>query len=266
MVNPPPYSPPPQRFAGGHLPPVGPVFSETLTAFTRDLGPYALAGLGQLLVLLPVIFGVFIVAYAVIFVVAIGGVAGSAVIADRGSDSGAAVFTAAMVAVMVLVSLGIAWVVNAILAPIFGSLYRAVACHQRGEQPLGFGSVFSSMGTHLVSGIVAMVLVTTLVLLGALFCYLPGLVVALFLTWTFPLAALHGVGAFAALKRSVSHVRQHFKWHLGFFLYWLLISFVANNIPLIGPMFVVAFTVRVYREVFGDGDQPVVGQPPRPSA
>jgi hypothetical protein len=248
---------PPPRFPGGHLPPIGPVLNETLTVFMRDLGPYALAGLGHLLIVLPLAFGVGLAMYAVIMVVVFGGMFGAALMAEGGSEQGAAAMALALVALTVLLVFGMVGVLNAILAPVQGSLYRAVARFQRGEEQLGFGSAFSSLGTNLVGGIVAMTLVMTLVLVGASFCYFPALVVALFVPWTFSLVALHGVGPVAALRRSVSHARQHFKWHLGFFGYTLLVSLVANNIPLVGPMFAIAFHIRVYREVFGDAEQAV---------
>ncbi len=256
------FAPPPQplaptqRFAGGQLPPVGTVLSETLSAFTRDMGPYALAGLGQLVVVLPVVFGLFITLYAAIVVVAFGGMAGAAVVAESGSEEGAAAMSLLLVGVLVLLVLGMIGLVNALLAPVFGSLYRAIAQFQRGEGELGFGSAFSSLGTQLVPGIVVMILVMVLVSIGAVLCYLPALLVGFFIPWAFPLVALHGVGPFAALKRSAGCARRHFSWHLGFFGYSLLVNIVGNYIPLVGPMFALAFHVRVYREVFGDGAVP----------
>jgi hypothetical protein len=249
----------PQRFAGGQLPPVGPLLSETLSAFTRELGPYALAGLGQLVVLLPIVMGVSIFAYVIAIVLAIGAAAGSTAISHGGSDQGAALFSVGMIAAMTLLVLGMVFLMNVLLAPVFGSLYRAVARHQRGEQELSFGAPFSSLGTRLGSGIVVMSSVSVLVLLGALACYFPALLVAMLCSLAFPLVALHGLRPFAALGRSFAHVRQNFKWHLGYFGYSLLVNLVANYVPVVGPMFVLAFQVRVYREVFGDGDEPNFG-------
>ena len=61
-----------------------------------------------------------------------------------------------------------------------------------------------------------------------------------------------------ALGESIAHVRQNFRWHLGFFAYTLLVNMIANYVPVVGPMFVIAFHVRMYREVYGDSAEPAV--------
>ena len=254
----PPYGPAPtathQRFPGGRLPPVGAVFNETLNAFTKELGPYALAGLGYMGVAMALAMGSLTIFYVVLGAAAMAGTLGAAAVGDEQVSAAIALMTMLVTTAFLFVFVGL---ISVLMAPLTGSTYRAVALHQRGEKELDISAAFSSWATHLMPTIVAVLVYSGGVFLGMMACYLPGLVLVLLLIWALPLATIHGVGGVAACSRSLSHVTRHLGWSLHYFGVFVLCSVVAGSIPVIGPMFLIAFQVRMYREVFGDGAQPV---------
>src|SRR5687768_2800127 len=52
---------------GGELPDVGKILTETFSEFGENIGPYAMAGLGHFLVMMPIIFVTIMVGYLVLF-------------------------------------------------------------------------------------------------------------------------------------------------------------------------------------------------------
>jgi hypothetical protein len=233
------------------------VFNETLTTFMNELGPHALAGLGFAVIVIPLIFVSLTLIYVVMIVFMVFGMAGSAALLESGSDAGAGILSLGTFLGMFVAMFALLALVNACTAPFLGSLYRAVARHQRRERELSFGAAFSSLGTNLWATLFAQLLVMGLVLTGLLLCYFPALIVGFLLSWTFPLVAIHGRGALSAIGTSVAHCRKNLNWHVLFYLALMAVHMVANNIPILGTMFGVAFHVRMYREVFGDGPEPV---------
>ncbi|MFT7520790.1 MAG: hypothetical protein ACI9MC_002941, partial [Kiritimatiellia bacterium] len=52
------------------------------------------------------------------------------------------------------------------------------------------------------------------------------------------------------LGKSFNHAKSNVGWHLGTFGLIFVVSMVAGNIPVLGPMAAIAFIVRAYREAF----------------
>jgi uncharacterized membrane protein len=144
----------------------------------------------------------------------------------------------------------------ALFAPLHASLYRAVAAQQRGEKPLELGSAFSTLTQGLMPAIGAACIVVALSLLGVMFCYLPALLVPIFFGFTMGFAALHGLGGTQSARLSLQHAMKNLNWYVMFGILSIVMSMVASYVPVVGPMFAIAFHVRAYRYLFGDGSEP----------
>jgi len=253
---------PPQTYTGGELPDIGELLSETLTEFMENIGPYAMAGLGQMLLLIPLIMVVMVGMYALIavgiFGVVIGGVGIAAVLPEELAGLGMIVGQLVLMGGMGVAFFGAIGFIGAIVAPVSASLVRAVAAHQRGEKTLELTSAFSSL-TENVGAVIAGAAILSVVSMGlAMMCYFPALLPVIFLSFAAPLIALHGMGAMDGIRTALAHARAHFQWHAMFGLLHLVMLMAAGSIPVVGFMFVVAFQVRAYRRVFGDGSEPVL--------
>lgn len=250
--------------AGGDLPDVGSLLTETFAEFGDNIGPYAMAGVGLMLVTMPLafvmIFGIYIVVFGGMFGTMIAGAAFSVFVSQTVSeDLGAVAMVVtqlATIAVPVVLVVGAVAAIGAILAPLNASLARAVAAQQRGGPKLELTSPFSTFTQDLVSVVVAALLIAALVTMGAFLCYLPALAVPLLFGFGTTMVALHRTGAGQGLRTSMQHALGHLSWHLPFGLLYLVFSMVAGYVPVLGPMFLVAFHVRAYRHVFGDGEEP----------
>lgn len=255
------------RLPGGQLPDHGKLLTDTFVEFGDHIGPYLLAGLAQTVIIVPIsivaVFGVYVCAGA-------GGMGTflvTAMLAEGfeesvGSDLGGLVpFVAA--AVPIVVALVLLFVVigalAAVMAPVTASMTRAVADHQRGEgQPLGFSAPFATAMQEPGKVITVALAQTAASLLLLPFCIVPVFLVALF-TWFAPqMAALHEVSARESIALAMQHVRAHLTWHAIFLALMIGIGIAAANIPVVGPAFLVALSVRAHRELFGDGVEPVL--------
>lgn len=263
----PPAAPHLQWFAGGQLPDLGRAFSDTMSSFSRDIGAYAMAGLGLLVISIPISL-VMIVGIYVVIGLAVFGMA-SAGSVEGGEPAVDPALSVVVGAGAVAAFLAVILLLMVLLAPVTASLMRAVARHQRGERRLEFGAAFSTLSQDAGSVCGSTALSSLLGSIGGIFCYVPGLIVAFFLAHSFALVALHRLPAIAALKASVALVRASVGWNAKYFGLLLLINMIASNVPLIGPMFTFAFLVRVSRELLGDAEQPVLelrpASPPGPA-
>lgn len=123
---------------------------------------------------------------------------------------------------------------------------------------MSFGAAFRTAQTGAGSAAGVAVLVILLTLLGVVLCYFPALLVGLALVHALPLVALHRRGAWQSLGMSYQVVRQDLGFHASFYGILVLLHMICHNIPVVGTMFVLAFHVRVHRELFGDGEEPVL--------
>lgn len=247
---------------GGAVPPIGALFTETIDDLSKNFGGYALATLGFLAVAVPVtMFLVFGVIIAVNILVAIG-IAGSAAAADAsGGDAGGLVAlggTFGTIGLAVLGFFGIILLAVTVASPFSASLQRAVAAHQRGEEPLSFNAAFRTWNQNVVAYAMVLLFVTGASFVGVMFCYVGALVPAVLFGFAPFMVALHGAGAGAALGATSRHARANLKDHLVYAGLVFVVNVVASQIPVLGQGFVTALTVRGYRKVFGDGAAPAV--------
>lgn len=254
---------------GGSLPDVGKILTDTFAEFGDNLGPYAMAGLGHFMVMMPVAIVIVILGYVLI----LGGMFGtfmvgtmfSVMLAEVSEDLGGLgiMLTSVLSVVLpVLLFFGFIGFVGACLAPLHASLVRAVAKHQRGEEQLTLGSAFTHATDNLVS-IVLVALATTCISLFLLsMCYLPALAVPVLLPFAGTLVALHRRGAVDGLRTALGHSTGNLSWYVMFGLLTFAGGMVAGYVPVLGAMFMTAFHVRAYRHLFGDAAEPVISTQP----
>lgn len=249
-------------YSGGELPDLGALLNETVTEFMENIGPYALAGLGQMLVVIPIALVMIFGMYAMIALGIGGMLAGGAGLAAvlPGELAGLGALAGALVglAVIAVCFFGFIGLMGAMMAPINASLLRAIAAHQRGEKTLELSSAFSSLGENIGAVIGGAAILTLLSVALSMMCYFPALLPVIFLGFAAPLIALHGRGAVEGIQAAAAHARSHLKWHALYGLLHFALLMAASSIPVVGVMFVLAFQVRAYRRVFGDGRQPVL--------
>lgn len=241
--------------SGGAFPDVSDLLQESITEFFDAIGPYLLGVLGLLIGSMAVgLAGAVVFGLLLVFAVVAG--AGIGAVGDQLGSVGAALLAAVSVGVDLLF-LGVAVVgMTMLTAPLTASFMRAVAAHQRGEAELQIGAAFGTLGQHLpqVVGVGAIVGGATFV--GLLLCGLPALLVPLFLGFAVPMVALHGLSALEAARTNIAHVRDHLQQHAIIAAVTFALNVLSGMVPLLGPAFVMAFTVRAYRKIFGDGASP----------
>lgn len=252
----------PERFSGGALPDIGATLAETLNDLAENIGAYALAGLGMMVVMIPYILVMFVGIYMMLIGVVFGGalsISGITALlpADLAGIGGlvGVLLTAGVGVGMFFAVIGLG---SAIIAPLNASLMRSIAAHQRGDRPLEFTAAFSSMGENIGAVIMGTAVLTLLSIVLAMMCYLPALLPLIFLSFATPLIALHHRGAMEGIRMAFRHARNHLSWHLKYGVTHFLVLIVSSQIPVIGYMFAAAFQVRMYRKVFGDSQEPVL--------
>lgn len=254
---------------GGVLPELGSLFSETLSEFMDHIGPYLLAGLGFQLVAVPLTVLVVIG----IYMLAMGGTLAAMLVGMILTVFAALISEALGVLVMgmstvlsYVVLLGVVVIVlvlaGGILAPMQASLIRAVAAHQRGEQPLDFTASFSTITRDPLPVVTASLLVTLLTLLGLVMCYVPGLVMVALFAFVTHMVALHRTGALESLQLAAAHARAYPGFYVPYMLVYFVLSMVVSYVPIAGPMFAMALHVRAYRRIFGDQEALVLESQP----
>lgn len=251
---------------GGEWPDPLQLFQDTFKEVIEDVGPYVLAGLGQMLVMVPVVLGlVFFIYFGMLFWMFGGFVVTGIAAAIAIEVGGEAVGTVLSLIVMLVWYLGgfialfgISAAIGACLAPMNASLVRRVAMHQRGEKELDLGASFSHMNVDVMSVILVSFGVGFIVSVGFLFLYIPGIIGLVFLGHASALVVLHRRGAVNAMSTSASHVMSNPAYYGMFWLLYIGISLIAAYIPLLGTMYLLAVHVKAHRTLFGDGEEAVV--------
>ena len=137
-----------------------------------------------------------------------------------------------------------------ILAPVHGSIVRAIDDHLAGVREATFGGAFDTATKQLGRDIGSTVAAQVVTILANVVPIIGPLVAGFLLAW-WPLAAqLDGDAVGAAAKRSVGHTRTHMTWHLSYFGLGIVFALVGGNIPVIGPMAALLYHVKSYRAAF----------------
>ena len=252
----------PVLYPGGETPQIGELFSATMDEFIKNIGPYALAGVGILLVSIPVVIVAFIAGYILMFAGVFGtmfGVtAGLMAVLPRDLEFLGPIggMLATIVVIFILITL-LTSTISALMAPFNASLMRAIAAHQRGEEELTIGAAFSTLTQNIASVIFTAIMITVLSIVLVSFCYIPILLVPLFFAFASGLVAVHGLKAMDAMKGAAGHAKMHLKWHALYMVVFFGTSILANYIPVLGAAFMSALHVRAMRMLFGDGEAPV---------
>jgi len=244
---------------------LGGLINDSVRQFSKDIGPYILAGMGQFAVVVPVSMIAGMVAYFGVVVGMMGGwvvgiiaMALLAQLGDLGAALGAVVMVASPFIGMALVLLPILPVVAAIVAPVQASLMRAIAAHQRGEQELSVSSPFDTATQDLARVVITSILLTGLTLVGLLFCYVGALAVPILFGFVHTLVVLHRRSPMEAFAIQFRHLLAHGNQHLMLGVLQIALGMIAGFVPVIGPMFMADMQVRAHRKLFGDGPEPVV--------
>ena len=240
-----------QREAGGRFPDIGNLVQETMTEFLDAIGPYLLGMLGLVLgyLIIGTSGGVVLVGLVAMLVFVLNA------LAVIGEDAGALLALIWLVANLGFLAVAMIGTM-ALTAPLHASFLRAVAAHQRGDDELQIASAFNTVTQELPRVVGVGALVGAAMSVGMLFCFFPLLLVPLFLGFAIPLVALHGLSPMDAARTNVKHVWVHLQDHAILALVTAAIGFMANFVPVLGPAFMMAFSVRAYRQIFGDGGAP----------
>ncbi|HHO50947.1 MAG TPA: hypothetical protein ENK18_08765 [Deltaproteobacteria bacterium] len=135
------------------------------------------------------------------------------------------------------------------------STLRGIDQQLRGGPRLGLMSPVNDMFSGAGRVVALYALGTLLTLVGMLFFYVPGLIVAVLMMFAMPMVVLEGAGPIEAMKRGWGHMLEHPSWHLPV---WLLmfIGSAAMQLTIVGILFVypvmLAYHLVAYRIAFGD--------------
>lgn len=236
--------------AAGELPEIIPLFTATIEDLMAHFAGYLLAGLGAFLV--SMVIGT-VGAGALLVLVFLPTIAGLALDSEIVATLGPIIGGLAGFMLFLGVSIVLAY-------PITASLGRNLKDRIETGAELGFTAPYNRIAVDLGQVLLLALVTAAGILVGMLMCYLPALLVGLFLGFALPAMIVHRLSAVEAVKLSVGHVKDHFVWHLGYWGLGLAIMLAGQAVPLIGPVLMIpvytAYQVRVYMAVFGTGEAP----------
>lgn len=226
------------------LPTISALVNEAFADVQAAPVPYLLAGAGAG----GVILAWTLVGIGVLVAAMLGGAMIGGAIGDPDAVSSLVLLTTLVGTLIVLVPLALA------SPPLSASLARAVWDWQDRAVPLDLRAAFREPWRDLGKVYGVGLATGGLVLIGLLFCYLPGLIAMCLLHHAFYRVAIHGRSPGDALSDAVGHVLAHPQWNLGVFGVSFVISLIASNVPLLGvPLTlagVAAWNIRCYRAAF----------------
>ncbi|MEZ4319557.1 MAG: hypothetical protein R3F61_18725 [Myxococcota bacterium] len=226
------------------------VLTEYVEEVKTDFLPYATAGTGIALVMLPYSMVVVFIVYGAMFVGAMPGIA----MEDEN------VLILGMITAPFLAIFASSFVLNLITIPMHASLLRDLSAHQEREPGtptgLGFASCFSTVTQEPARPLFYTAVHVVLYGVLAMFCLFPGLVFLVVTDLAWPLVVVDGLSPLDAMKRAAAHFRDHVAWHLGYTLILFSMAFVLAYIPFIGafltPGLVGGWRLWAYRRIRQD--------------
>lgn len=249
---------PPSSEHTSDLPSPVELVSITMTEFMDQVGPMAMLGLAQFLSVMVAMVVILPLSFCCLYgcmagTAGLGAVVVAALESMLGEGGGAlgAVFTmfgmvGSIIAFYVFLLGGFAVVV----APVMGGVMRALDKHLRGIEEATLGGAFAGAKDQPVKDILSSFLFGLSIVLGMLFCYVGMFVPAFLLMWFNWACEVDGLSIRDGLSRSVRHVRDNLSWSLTVFVVGFAVNMVAAYIPILGPMFALAFMIRCYRAAF----------------
>jgi hypothetical protein len=236
--------------ADPQLPRVMDVLGDTFEDFQGHVGPYFLSGIGVFVVVTPLL----LVTIGVLTLVAVGSIfSGAALENEAVVGLGGAVVYGGLLGMMLAVSF-------VVTPPLQASVGRAVLRRITTGDALGFSDAFSTWRQDFGRVVVTYAVVHLLILTGTLFCYVPGILMAVLLGFAVPSVVVHRLSPVEAIRLSVSHALREPGWHLGYFGVAIAISLFLAYIPVLGfaltITFLQAFQIRCYVHIFGTEDHP----------
>ncbi len=242
-------------------PGMGRLFQATIGDFMDNLAGYAKVGLIQT-ILDVIVVSVFpvMMQLAMSFFFLLYGIPGY-IASDMAHTSGVSSeligFAVRTLVVLYCGSVGLSCVaflagLRALIAPVTAGLSRAIAQHQRGEGGIEFNGVFRTVTQDLIPVVVVTAIVSSIILIGAAFCYLPGVVATGLLSFAPSLVFLHRRSSWDAVRTSVRYAIANPAFSVVFACVVAGVSMLAPCVPVFGGAFVLALRVRAFREVFGD--------------
>lgn len=145
-----------------------------------------------------------------------------------------------------------------VTTPMWASLYRATWAHLVRGEPLGLMSPLSTFTQDLFSVYAYTFVTGALVLTGAMFCYVPGILLQGMLVFAWPALVIHRLSIGAAIRWSFEHTLAHPAWHMALWAVGFVMALVLPYVPVIGYALLFSihtlFVVLAYRAVAGDGE------------
>ena len=136
------------------------------------------------------------------------------------------------------------------------AMIRGLHEQDQNGTPIGFGTPFRGLSNRAGAVIGFYLLTQTLVLVGILFFYIPGIIIALISLLAMPILVIEGVSPTEALQRAFKHFTANIGWHLMLALI-LFACLIALELTIVGLFIMfpvlVAFQYHGYRVAFPQG-------------
>ena len=218
--------------------------SEAWNLLTQQWG----AWVGAMAIYLIIIFGLIGVFFGVL--VGVMGIGSSG--AQPGQPTDPAIGVGMVIGYLVF------WIITLVVSAYFmGGLYRMALKQVRGGT-VAVGDLFSAGDS--VGPLIATALLTALVTgIGAMFCYLPGIIAAGLLMLAFLIVLDQRVGAVEAMKRSWNTLKADLWMATAYYFVITLLASLGAYVCGVGMLFSFPLlflgTALVYRDFFDDGTE-----------
>jgi hypothetical protein len=243
--NIPPSTPPiaGTRFPGGELPQVSVMITEILGDLMKNFVGWLQFGVGNLVF---VILSLALIMPPYLFLVILP------LMSHQRNPNILPGILVMLAGILVAVLLQLPWT---------NGQYRAMLRYQRGEIGMSVTAPLAEAATDLGSVFALTLMTMAITFVAMLACYVPALFVGALVGLAFPGIVVHRLGAVAAVSQSIRHARQFPGWTFAFWGIGFVILLVGGQVPILGPMLTtpifLAFQLRAYRQIYGDGDAPV---------
>ena len=114
------------------------------------------------------------------------------------------------------------------------SLIRTLDMQRRGEHQIGFLSLYTHARITPGKIVIFYLMAQTMVLVGMLFLYIPGIIAAIVVTFAMPIVVLQEeTSPVEAVQQAFEHMKTNVAWHLGVWLS-LFGVLIVSELTLVG--------------------------------